>query len=83
MKQFALQGLENLAEKKNGKSAVDETLDLFETDRLKELTLLQTFDVRRTFHFGLIFIFSKIVETELENVYDYDGFNDCLEKFPL
>ena len=31
-----------------------------------------------------LFLFSlKIVETELENVYDYEGFNDALETFPL
>ncbi|CAF4458091.1 unnamed protein product, partial [Rotaria magnacalcarata] len=49
-------------------SAVDESLDAIETDRLKELALFQTFD---------------IVETELENVYDYEGFTDCIESFPL
>ncbi|CAF5195816.1 unnamed protein product, partial [Rotaria magnacalcarata] len=50
------------------KSAIDESLDIIEIDHLKQLTLLQTFD---------------IIETELENVYDYEGFNDCLDKFPL
>ncbi|CAF1235979.1 unnamed protein product [Adineta ricciae] len=50
------------------KTAFDESLDSIETDRLKQLTLLQTFD---------------IVETSLENVFDYEGFNDCLDTFAL
>ncbi|UJR23948.1 hypothetical protein I4U23_026916 [Adineta vaga] len=56
------------SEEDKKKSAFDESLDNIEIDRLKELTLLQTFD---------------IVETDLENVYDYEGFNDCLETFAL
>lgn len=37
------------------------------------------------FDFSIFFCFSlvKIVETELENVRDYENFNDCLDTFPL
>ncbi|CAF3792253.1 unnamed protein product, partial [Rotaria sp. Silwood1] len=68
LRNVAAERMERLADSEKSKSAVDESLDLIETDRLKELTLLQTFD---------------IIETELENVYDYEGFNDCLDTFPL
>ncbi|CAF2056570.1 unnamed protein product [Rotaria magnacalcarata] len=68
LKDLAIHGIENLAERTKSKSAIDESLDIIEIDHLKQLTLLQTFD---------------IIETELENVYDYEGFNDCLDKFPL
>ncbi|CAF4451127.1 unnamed protein product [Rotaria sp. Silwood2] len=65
---FAVNEFTYLAEYSKSKSVIDESLDIIETDRLKELTLLQTFD---------------IIETELENVHDYEGFNDFLDKFPL
>ncbi|CAF2442501.1 unnamed protein product [Rotaria sp. Silwood2] len=68
LRNFATEQMEQLGDSEKSKSAVDESLDLIEIDRLKELTLLQTFD---------------IIETELENVHDYEGFNDCLDSFPL
>ncbi|CAF3990497.1 unnamed protein product, partial [Rotaria sordida] len=68
LRTLAAEEMERLEESKKSKSAVDGNFDLIETDRLKELTLLQTFD---------------IIDTELENVYDYEGFNDCLDTFPL
>ncbi|CAF1648900.1 unnamed protein product, partial [Rotaria sordida] len=68
LRALAAEKIEQLEESKKSKSAVDENFDLIEADRLKELTLLQTFD---------------IFDTELENVYDYEGFNDCLDTFPL
>ncbi|CAF1313663.1 unnamed protein product [Adineta steineri] len=67
-RRFAAAQLDQSEDANKPKSAVDESLDNIETDRLKELTLLQTFD---------------IVETELENVYAYEGFNDCLDTFSL
>ncbi|CAF1333357.1 unnamed protein product, partial [Rotaria sordida] len=68
LRALAAEKIEQFEESKKSKSAVDENFDLIEADRLKELTLLQTFD---------------IFDTELENVYDYEGFNDCLDTFPL
>ncbi|CAF1244784.1 unnamed protein product [Rotaria sordida] len=69
LKNLAFHGIEHLTDyTKIKKSAIDESLDIIENDRLKELTLLQTFD---------------IIDTELENVHDYEGFNDCLDLFPL
>ncbi|CAF4229944.1 unnamed protein product, partial [Rotaria sordida] len=68
LRNVAAERMERLEDSEKSKSAVDESLELIETNRLKELTLLQTFD---------------IIETELENVYDYEGFNDCLDTFPL
>ncbi|UJR24822.1 hypothetical protein I4U23_006197 [Adineta vaga] len=65
---LAVHGLTNLSDKTRSKSVVDESLDIIETDRLKELTLLQTFE---------------ILETELENIDYYESFNDCLDKFSL
>ncbi|CAF1117580.1 unnamed protein product [Adineta ricciae] len=64
----AVHGLTYLSDKSKAKSVFDESLDIIETDRLKELTLLQTFE---------------ILETELENIDLYEGFSDCLDKFPL
>ncbi|CAF4767027.1 unnamed protein product [Rotaria sp. Silwood1] len=60
--------MDQLGDSDKSKSAVEESLELIETDRLKELTLLQTFD---------------IFETELEKVPEYEGFTDCLDSFPL
>ncbi|CAF3824596.1 unnamed protein product [Rotaria sordida] len=68
LRNLAAERMEWLEDSEKSKSVVDESLELIETNRLKELTLLQTFD---------------IIETELENVYDYEGFNDCLDTFPL
>ncbi|CAF3351971.1 unnamed protein product [Rotaria sp. Silwood1] len=65
---FAVHELGYLGDHSKFKSVIDESLDIIETDRLKELTLLQTFD---------------IIENELENIQNYEGFNDCLDKFPL
>ena len=67
------------------KSVFDESLDIIETDRLKELALLQTFEVtdtKRYLSFSFCFHL-KILETELENIDLYEGFSDCLDKFPL
>ncbi|CAF4888115.1 unnamed protein product, partial [Rotaria sp. Silwood1] len=68
LRHLAADKMDPFEDSEKSKSAVDESLDLIEIDRLKELTLLQTFD---------------IIETELENVHDYEGFNDCLDSFPL
>ena len=65
------------------KSAVDASLEFIENDRLKELTLLQTFDVRQLNENVKDLFLLQIVETELENVHDYEHFNDCLDTFPL
>ncbi|CAF4097606.1 unnamed protein product, partial [Rotaria sordida] len=68
LRHLAVEHMERLEVTEKLKPALHESLDVIETDRLKELTLLQTFD---------------IIETELENVYGYEGFNDCLDTFPL
>ncbi|CAF3109617.1 unnamed protein product [Rotaria sp. Silwood2] len=68
LRSLAAERMERLEDSEKSKSAVDGSLELIETNRLEELTLLQTFD---------------IIETELENVYDYEGFNDCIDTFPL
>ncbi|CAF1400273.1 unnamed protein product [Rotaria magnacalcarata] len=68
LQELAIQEIDKFGDPNKSSSAVDESLDAIETDRLKELALFQTFD---------------IVETELENVYDYEGFTDCIESFPL
>ncbi|CAF3717062.1 unnamed protein product [Rotaria sordida] len=65
---FAVNEFAHLADYSKIKSFIEESLDIIEIDHLKELTLLQTFD---------------IIEAELENINHYGGFNDCLEKFPL
>ncbi|CAF3716683.1 unnamed protein product [Rotaria sordida] len=68
LRTLAAERMARLENSEKSKSAFDENLDFIETERLKELTLLQTFD---------------IIETELENVHDYEGFNDCLDSFPI
>ncbi|CAF3469754.1 unnamed protein product [Rotaria socialis] len=68
LRELAVQEIEKLTDSNKFNSIFDEIFDAIETDRLKELTLFQTFD---------------IIETELENVYDYEGFIDCIESFPL
>ncbi|CAF4588307.1 unnamed protein product, partial [Rotaria magnacalcarata] len=42
LKDLAIHGIENLAERTKSKSAIDESLDIIEIDHLKQLTLLQT-----------------------------------------
>ncbi|CAF1359491.1 unnamed protein product [Rotaria magnacalcarata] len=68
LRHMATQQMDRLKSSQKPISDFENSFEHIENDRLKELTLLQTFDV---------------VETELENVYDYEGFTDCIETFPL
>ncbi|CAF1171971.1 unnamed protein product [Didymodactylos carnosus] len=65
---LAQETVENVREKAYIRTGGDSHLNAIEFDRLKQLTLLQTFDV---------------YPTELENVSEYEHFNDCLDTFPL